>query len=324
VVPANLLNVPSPNVFQEQCFDAKNPDNTLEPCSTTVDPTELTFAEDDQGGIHIPFDYTKIRIPKNGADPITRIIAGLSAAGRKQKGKDPAIYLPGREFLGTTPVPDPEGTSSDWRKPDIAPWRPADRPNEVGLIGTVEEDNSIVHIFPRLKVGWLCDSPDAENEACLAVERFASGGVEKCAEQDRWSAVCKTIMKPRFMACQGGPLDGMPCTRPAHCGPNGYCNGVPACQSEGDVWEPGKVKGSDPCNDDGDCKANEQCGYSLFNLHDRTDNLVYKVEKGAGKKERRGVCSNDRKEVCSSSPGGHSCASGNICEGYFLEAKGKK
>jgi hypothetical protein len=177
-----------------------------------------------------------------------------------------------------------------------------------------------------VKVGWRCDSLIAQDEACLAVEQFASGGAETCASQDRADvgATCEELLVPVYAAC-AGDYDGMPCTRPAHCGPFGTCNGAPKCQKLNEVWEPNKNKGSNECATEADCAADEQCGYSLFDLSDLSGkNLIAKIKKGPGNKVRRGACDEGKHDVCSNAQDGKSCNAGIDCLGYHLEAHGKK
>lgn len=161
----------------------------------------------------------------------------------------------------------------------------------------------------------------------MAVEQFATGGVEICAAQDRsgLGPTCEALLIPQFAACSGGPYDQMPCTRPQHCGFLGFCNGAPKCQKKGEVWELNNNKGSNACKIDGDCKATEQCGYSLFDLEDRSGkHLTAKIKNGAGNKPRRGVCKDAPGDVCSNAGGGNSCGSNTDCIGFHLEAHGEK
>jgi hypothetical protein len=128
----------------------------------------------------------------------------------------------------------------------------------------------------------------------------------------------------------------MPCTRPAHCGAASSCDAKLQCQKKGAVWknkaEKEKEKDNNGresgcCKDDDDCNPGEQCGYSLFNLDDRSGkNLVAKIERGARKKQRRGVCQDpvSKFPTCSNAANGKDCAAGVECVGYRLEALGKE
>ena len=319
VVPASVVNVPKKNDFQKNCF-GPDPGNGLEACEE--EPTRLDFTEDKEGNVYIPFDFADL-IDDGSGGTITRIVSGLTATGRQKKREDPRIRIPGREFVGSTPYGDPNGTSTNWRKPEIEVYQPADRPEEFGLKGHIDKPDAILRLHPRLAVGWRCDSDTHTGEACMGVEQTSSGGVESCAAGDRPNATCTPLSKPEYAACSGGPLDGMPCTRPAHCG-TGACNGVPKCQPLNDsVWKPGLNSGTTPCKTGDECGNNERCGYTLFDLGDRK-NVVYDVESGFWKKKRRGVCEDDKKEICRGGDGGTACSSGAACVGYHLEDHGKK
>jgi len=327
IVPANLIAVGTPNVFHEQCFGDEGSNDDLMPCRPTANsnqpPSEIAFTVDAQGGVHFPFDWEEIIKRKDGTGPVVRMVAGVTATSRKQKGEDPQVFLPGREFVGSNPLADPNGNSTDWRKPEIQILQSPNRPHESGLIGYVDKKDSIVHVYPRLPVGWVCDSPTATGEGCLGVEQQGNDGVEECAAGDRFGATCAPLLVERFFACEGGPYDGLPCTRPSHCGVQGTCTGEPKCQSKGRVWEPNPSTGSTPCQFDSQCGAGQQCGFSLFDASDRNGILYWKLEKGGNSKDRRGACKDTPKNACKSTGSGSLCGS-DVCAGFHLQAMDEK
>jgi hypothetical protein len=343
------------NDFMERCENPSSPDPDLAACE---DKRKILKLWDDQcGGVHIPFDWARIRKDNSTNPPtdITRWVAGRSATSRMQKGNlaGERIWIPGREFIGTTPFDDAQGTiaSIDWRKPEIDVWYPPGSPKEVGLRGTVDQADSIVHIFPRMPVTLACDGVTG-NEACMGVE---GGGGISCACGDRYpaSCTCKLLSPPLFFACDGGDFDEMPCTRHAHCNsapgssnPNGTCSRQPTCQQDGQngVWQSsGPAPAAVPATKTA-CWVNDTCqqavnrpwcGYRLFDLRDRKDapsipNVTPAIELDAdivkGGRARRGVCEGDRGKACN-----HNAANGcdqtadeGVCRGYTLRAEGKE
>jgi hypothetical protein len=341
----------SKNKFKEKCEDLPSPDPDLEKCDD--DRSILDFWEDACGGVHIPFDWTEIRKDTSTSTDVTRRVAGRSATSRTESGhlSSKRIWVPGREFVGSTPWNDPQGTAAttDWRKPDVEVWVPAESPEEFGLRGSVDQPDSIVHIFPRMPVSLACDGV-AGDEACMGVE---GGGGISCACRDRYpvGCVCKDVDPPKFFACDGGDFEGMPCTRHQHCNskpgspnPDGSCTQKPTCQKDGKqgVWEsPGSSAGT-ACWADGKCTQVAQhpwCGYRLFDISDRKHPVYPKqrqldAEINTGGRPRRGVCKGDkgkRNKVCNH-VAGNNCnladcdQNATVCEcrGYTLRAEGKK
>ena len=262
--------------------------------------------------------------------------------GRKEPSESPRIWVPGREFLGSTPLADPQGTSPgvDWRKPDIDVWYPGKQ--EFGLQGTVDQENSIVHVFPRLRTDLVCAGTAGAN-ACMGVEQQSDGGLRFCACKDRREADCTcdpALATSRYFACGDGKYRGMPCTRDRHCNPDGLCNGTPHCHKSGEVWVEGTPDDTGKeCTVDNDCDTEagkRQCGYRLFNLEGGVENpgggapspkagiiaLDAKITPGGGRK-RRGVCEPDATQPCSNGGAGSppGCTQGD-CRGYALRAAG--
>ncbi len=306
-------------------------------CPTTgTDLPDISMWLDKCGGVHVPLVWKDIR--PNGINP--RVL-GRTAIGRgKKPHSDPPVRLPGREFVGTTPVADPGGNlpTTKWRRPDIDLWVRSAKDQDFGLKGVVDEDDSIVHIFPQLPVSLVCEDTPGRENACLGVERQSDGkfGVEcACTDSQEPGCSCTTLSSPaRYFVCtaNGGKTEGMPCTRDRHCNPRGSCDGVPHCQLPGAVWD-GRNDGQFECRRDTDCPPAghpelSQCGYRLFDLREALEGssggdnptgeikLEFKVKPGGRK--RRGVC--DDGTPCGNG-GGHgepgTCATGE-CRGRKL------
>ena len=349
------------NDFHALCDDLPNQPADLAQCadaSPTPPDAALDLWEDSCGGVHIPFDWSKIRKDNSTTPPtdITRVVAGRSATARTTKGsdkhssnkkEDERTWIPGREFMGSTPWAGPQGTAAttDWRKPEIDVWYSEDFPHEIGLRGSTDGPDSIVHVYPRMPVSIVCkNSPD--DEGCMAVT--GHGGVS-CACRDRYPADCEchVVGPPKYFACENGEFDWMPCTRHDHCNskfgssiPDGTCTRQPRCMKDDrtGIWGyPGPPPTvGDPCWSDEGCKddPNRQCGYRLFDLGDRKNdtpskpNLIVLDKEiphspGPGNRVRRGACKGDRKEVCTTAT--KSCAPDDQpCLGLTLRAEGKR
>ena len=302
-------------------------------------PTGMDAWEDDCGGIHFPFNWKHIRRDAAGNE-IDREVAGYSAISRKERAQPPHALIPGREFIGSTPWNHAGGGgSTDWRFPKIEVDN--SRAEEIGLKGPVDKDRSIVHIFPRMPVGVICDTPGLD-EACMAVEgRIKHKGIECACEDGHPSPCgCKTISPTKFFACVDPSVlpdsrDGMPCTRHDHCGSNGKCMGQPFCRPQKKIWLPGRRNtGAQKCWRDSTCPGGQQCGYRLFDLSTHVDSVALgsgRIERdatirpGVGRKQR-GVCKDNRTEVCDNKSGNPTkCLNDppNVkCRGYILEALG--
>ena len=327
----------SKNVFKEKCEDSSPPATDLESCDD--DRTELQLWEDSCGGVHIPFDWDAIRKNTTTNTDVTRVVAGRSATARAEKGKlaDSRIWVPGREFLGSTPWDDITGTvtPADWRKPDIEVWYPSASPEEIGLRGSVDELDSVVHIYPHMPVSLACGGVSGE-EACMAVE---GGGGIQCACRDRYAADCDCIKlaSPKYFACEGGDFDHMPCTRHRHCNskpgsgnPDGTCSRKPSCRKDGKhgVWPAAAAPSNTECWDKHACgTAHPQCGYRLFDISDRKDHPTHpgridlNAEIATAGASRRGVCEANPNTKCNPSS---QCSGSVKCRGYMLRAEGEK
>jgi hypothetical protein len=350
--------------FRAQCedVDVPSPDPDAAKCSTAqIKPTTLSFWQDVCGGIHIPFDWTEIRKDKDDKE-INRIVAGHSGLSSTLATVGLRVWVPGREFIGSTPYDDPQGTkdTTDWRRPDVDVWY-SGMPESIGLIGTTDQKDSIVHAFPRMLARAACNVTTGD-EACTSVEGRYSGSGRNCACRDRYAAdcSCKPLNPERYFACTGAAeVEGMPCTRHAHCNnpevgkPNGTCSGQPTCRprtSDG-VWAKGKKhdtgtkcwndepckavrlcsnKDTESCVADSDCPASGTCsetwcGYHLFNFDDRKQNGIITLDteiKTGGSRVGRGVCKKDSTKVCNNDTGNpKACgASDGSCRGYTLQA----
>ena len=268
------------NLFHQVCeADPTAPhDPSLAKCNEPPANQTLWLWQSDCGAIHVPFDWTDIRIRQTpeGSKSVTREVDGRSGVGRARDADNRRIWIPGREFVGSTHRDDPSdcGTYSRWRLPSIDVFYP-DGPEtaELGLSGAVDQDNSIVHIFPRRPAVLLCK--DGFPRACMKVEEHAGiacscpPGVtpcecvdsRRCSSGDRKGTVCMTnddcasaapggsdgICEDAFMhfACNGGDREDMPCTNDDHCkrrttgGTDGRCTRQPRCQPAGAVFRSG-------------------------------------------------------------------------------------
>ena len=299
---------------------ACEPDGTgpCPPAGAPLDDVKVWL--DECGGAHVPLLWENV-LPIDGG----RIgVGGRTGIGRGSSPyKGSPIKLPGREFVGSTPVADPEGdgTGVDWRRPDIEPWELTSNDLDFGLKGTVDKPDSVIHIYPQLPVSLFCEggSGDTEN-ACFGVERKAPPNESEfevtCACTDRHPVGC--TCKPqsstaRLFVCgsDSGSQRGKPCTRDSHCG-SGTCNGVPHCQKPPAVWTGQNDSTGHKCYVSEDCPPKDditkdqdltQCGYRLFDLREAIDtpdgdgslptgriNLDSKLKQNGHK--RRGMCEN--------------------------------
>jgi len=338
------INVPTLDVSTACETDITGPPRPNCPLGTPELP-DVPVWQDKCGGVHVPLSWKEVR-PTVDGEQINPRIYGRSAIGRAKPAKDAPIRLPGREFIGTTPVGDPCGVlpGTDWRKPDIELWPETPNDADFGLMGVVDEDDSIVHVYPQIPVSLVCKGTAVADNACLGVERQRHGkfGVV-CACRDRQPAGCScdTLASPaRYFVCGSNSdnLAGMPCTRDQHCNPGGSCDGVSRCQKPGAVWSVGaKVDEGPECRIDTDCppqgdpgnKHLTQCGYRLFDLREAIETpsigdkptgvikLNHKIKANGHK--RRGLC--DDGSPCSNgndpgAPGG--CTVGD-CRGRILK-----
>jgi hypothetical protein len=334
-------NVQLPNSLQANNFAkaCENEDSTLPACQPPGTLPDLKMWQDRCGGVHIPFTWVDIRTQSGGVT-INRGVKGRSGVGREKPAENPRIWVPWREFLGSTPIADPQGTMPgvSWRRPRINVWYTPEAPEEFGMEGSVDQDDSIVHVFPRLRANLVCSGTGQAN-ACMGIEQETTGGFVTCACADLGAADCTCdppLVTARYFACGSGPSRGMPCTRDKHCNPGGRCDAKPHCQEPGAVWKGTPDETARDCTVDDDCETEAvktQCGYRLFNLEDAIENapptgpksgiitLDAKVT-GGGPRKRRGGCKTGG-AACSNNPSGTpaACAQGD-CRGYLLRAGG--
>ena len=322
-----LVGLPPATSFGTQCTcacpDPASPECQCSASTCAGQATEMKWYVDTCGldGIHAAFDWTKVLIADHG-----RGVVGFSAAGRDGEAQTSLpIAIPGREFVGSTGLPpNPPG---DPRLPAINVLNDPSRPQEVGLIGVVDKPSSVLHIFPRFPVGQICRSADSQSEGCVAVAQSSVGGLETCPcdlDRQAMGCSCAAINPSQFFACRGGEFEGRPCTRPAHCGPGGVCDGHPSCQPRNSVWTKGAgLSKTNLCWTDRDCAAAQQCGYALFNSSDKRDSPSNATDRivtlehlvtPAGR-NRRGVCPDN--SSCSRTK---QCGGAN-CIGYGLQAR---
>ena len=323
-VPCGLQGIPSfMNDFSAAC---EAEPNTPPSCPGGALPP-LKAWQDSCGGVHFPFDWSGIRQEVNGMKP-PREVRGRTGVGKSKSDENPAVWVPGREFVGSTA--DAEGTSSDPLKPLIEVWDESEE--EYGLQGTIDQDVSFVHVFPRLRTQLVCAGTTG---ACMGVQQTATGGEVFCACRDAHlpGCTCDELPEARYFMCGNGPRRGMPCTRDRHCQPGGRCNAKPRCQKEGEVWTGLHGITGVECTVPADCSSPKpQCGYRLFNLqeaiepepgnpHPTTGIVVLDSKVVGGGRKRRGVCKVSGKPCGNGNGNGPgACGANDECRGYQLRA----
>jgi len=314
--------------FSDQC--TADPDNPigLPGCDEHADTLKIYV--DECGNLHLPFKWDGLL----SSSVSTRLVSGTSAVSRHVEAhdkRDVGVWVPGREFVGSTPLADAGGNSTDWRLPNVDVFW--DKESQAfGLRGLVDKkEDSVIHVVSRLPVTVVCK--DAPVEACMAVEEEYGVSKVTCACRDSRLADCgcKKEASPadaNFFACEGAH-DGMPCTRTRHCIPGGTCTGQPKCQDKFAVFSE-KAPGSTSCWKDSDCPTDKQCGYSLFDFTNRMDSAATRTVtldvdiKGTATRKRRGVCQKSAGEVCVPSTVSNCNGGANdFCEGYTLMGHGK-
>lgn len=316
---------------------------------------ELVFWRSKCGGIHFPFSWGEIRAdPADPNDPDKnkdRVLAGMTATARKKKsGIERRIYLPGREFVGSTDCvslcSDPPCTNAgDWRIPEIDIWAEAAGATTLGLTGVVDKNASVIHVYPRTKAAIQCKDPNdsTKRQGCMKVDRYQGDRRSVCACRDREPVGCDCLptATPRFFECEAPPnwagayeFAGLPCTRHGHCPFGGYCAADPTCVDEDkSVWRKSVTPGAATCQDDGECSGGEVCGFRLFDFADRVDattsvgKLRRKITGAPNAKHTRGYCSNKRDKKCKKNQSCQSpaiCGLGQTCEctGFLTTAEG--
>jgi hypothetical protein len=315
------------NTFKQMC-EVDETGSGL--CTDPPTESSLFMRQDSCGRLHIPFKWDGIFT----TTPV--VLAGYSATSRKRLGEENRIWIPGREFVGSTPTAkgNYDDAITEWRKPDMTVVYPT--PTESGLKGVVDKATAAtVHIFPNYEVKVLCETPSSSGvpEACEGVDRGVNASIPNCACRDRYDAdcTCKIEEPGRYFACVGGDRENMPCTRHHHCNdkdgaPGGLCNGKPLCREDGAVY---RADSNGPtgaaCETNADCSEGlPQCGFRLFDLSAQKDNgqsmiqLDRRLKKGARK--RRGACVDTTTSSCNNLDENHDpkgCSSGE-CRGYRL------
>jgi hypothetical protein len=313
-------------------------------------PSTLRFWRSECGAIHFPLDYTTIR-RKRLADgtsiSIDRNLAGRSGVGRQLDADARRIFVPGREFLGSTPPQDVSASAPEtrWRFPDVETWYPAGaESSELGLRGSVDKDKSIIHVFPRRPAFSTCvDNANVEH-GCMGIGQlgvFCARDHPSTAQ----SACTATSGLGKNFSCQGGGRDNMPCTRDAHCArkdadepSDGTCSRKPICRPKGTVWRYRRLEaypgGGNTCWSDSDCQTTEQCGYSLFDFTGRVDadglhtldtTVVTAASATTVARKRRGACVGDETTACTNGTSSDPplCKTNRRCRGYALSAEGE-
>jgi hypothetical protein len=317
---------------------------------------EIAFWRSKCGGIHFPFSWGEIRAdPADPNDPDKnkdRVLAGMTATARKKKqaGVEHRIYLPGKEFTGSTDCvsqcSDPPCTNAgDWRIPEIDLWAQAAGATTLGLTGVVDKNASVIHVYPRTKAAIQCKDPNdpAKRQGCMKVDRYQGKRRALCACRDREPVGCDCLQTatPRFFECEAPPnwtgayeFAGLPCMRHDHCPFGGYCSADPTCLDEDKaIWKKNASLGTVSCQDETPCANGEVCGFRLFDFSERVDattgvgKLRRKVTGAPNSAETRGYCSNKRDKRCKkhqNCKGAAICSLGQTCEctGFLASAEG--
>jgi len=323
------------NNFRKEC-DGLGDGATSDLVTCGADAEELVISvHPDNGMLEIPFNYTSIRKYKpeqHHPDPADRELSGVSALSRGpgvMQGDLARVFVPGREFLGSIAPGDKPGNP---RRPDIDVQAPLAGSHELHVKGSVDQDRSIVRFYPRVPVALVCgENPE---QACQTFARSGDDETPICAceeagKKDGCSDLCRKLDDPRYYECEGGYFDGLPCTRPNHCGEGSTCSAQPQCTPRFATWRTYGVLPQNKCWSDADCTTAgfPQCGYQLFNFASRVpgsgDNYYpAQYEIGSTTPDQVGVCQGDRNVACSNAV---ACpADIDPCLGYSLRAHGKK
>ena len=317
------------NDFRKECDGlGDGATSDLVPCRADADGLSITVHTG--GMLEIPFSYEAIRKYKDehhkpkSAD---RELSGRSALSRASQVGFGRIFVPGREFLGSVA---PGSNPGNPRRPDIDVSNPLAGTQELQVTGSVDQDASLVRFYPRVPVAFVCGSNP--EQACQAFSRAGEAEKAICAceeagKDDGCEGVCQPLVDPRYYECEGGAFDGLPCTRPRHCGEGGTCSAKPRCVPALATWNIYSVIPQNACWSDAECTTAgfPQCGYRLFDLASRAPAGVYTTQYeivGTTAPDQSGVCKNNRNIGCSNSL---ECPSGNgPCLGYSLRAHGTK
>lgn len=335
---AQLPNSLKTTKFREQCADKSGNPLDFPKCQSSATPHKADIYVDACGNLKIPLDFADLLDTAKQVDK--RVLSGKSAMSRFKEGgpsDTDRMWIPGREFIGSTPYNDAFGGFSSWQLPKMSVFYD-DGSQAFGIRGLVDKtDAHIVHVVPRRPVTWLCDvGAGADPEACEKIEEEFGVVKTLCACADARTADCKCqpelpADQAVYFACKGGTFDGMPCTRSAHCNPGGTCTRQPKCQKKKAAVfsENSPDGGTTPCWQDKTCTAaDEQCGYDLFDFRNRVDaNNVYTLDSKIKKNvdpNRRGVCKGSIGTVCNNQNEDTKCtAADDACVGYALTAEGQ-
>lgn len=343
-VTCDLEQLPSPDVlkptkFLDQCMDKSGNPGSLPKCTWAGLAQKMDIYVDACGNLKIPVDFQGLLDTSKKPEGEPRILSGKSAVSRfKDEGtEDSQLWIPGREFIGSTPSGDAKGIVSDWQLPKMSVFY-EDSSQTFGIRGLVDKQGShYIHIVPRRPVRYRCEVAAGEDpEACEKVEEEFGVVKTMCACSDSYGLDCK-CQPPlpeglaEYFACRGGKFDGMPCTRPAHCREEGgTCTRQPKCQTKKSAVfsENSPDGGTIPCWREETCTpTGEQCGYDLFDFRDRVKgNNIYTLDSKIKKNvdpNRRGVCKGSIGTVCNNQNEDTKCTAANdVCVGYTLTAEG--
>lgn len=253
--------LPPPTNYAALCTAPAFPNG---PCTGAANGTARMTVDGD-GNILVPLDWSGILV-RHDAVPVPRLLQTTSAVDAFDGLVGP-IKIPGPAFL--------ESFSPEGRKlPPLFEERAnLDSATALKLFGSADAAYTVLRI-DRRAVRGRCEAADgAPGRGCAADFECPAG------------QACR-----RFLACAGGPFDGLPCTGDADacstggsaaCQPTtctrcagGARAGLP-CRGPADCADTPTIgpvidcaPGSDPCFSDLDCPGSE-CGAGLFDFSTR-------------------------------------------------------
>ena len=291
--PAHLVALAAPNDFQTVCWRYRG---GTPHCKGGAGGVRFTL--DESGNVVIAMRWRNI-----GAGPRKRALRGSSSIDAFAGLRAP-IVVPSAEFLDSS---DLHGTPFGTR-PFFIPEKRTDRPLELTLLGHADKGESVLRIFRRRLWDHVCTGGPNAGQACEAAPQ------DEREKDDCPGARCAAEARSRFFACAGGARDGLPCTRPHHCG-EGRCLPGSVC------YTPAGAPTAKACSTDADCGAGEECGRGLFDLRNRPEDHPGTIAETPGTRVP-GVCDLGDNEGarCTSTSECNPRGSGARCVAYRGEA----
>jgi len=297
-----LMVLPSSNDFQTVCDDDAG---DLPHCRGTSKHLNITV--DSIGDLYIPMRWRNILRLKDDGLTLDKRQVRCSSAVQPFADHGGRIAVPSAAFLESwTPVGTAFGSA-----PVFIPQQLPDRPKELTLFGTTDQDDSVLRIRRRRLWRNACDAGVNAGQACEPAPQDDEAIVD-CPE-----AQCAAQESDAYYVCVGGQRDTLPCTRPHHC-PGGKCRAAGKCLLA--LSDAGTGR---DCLTDAQCDAGEECGRGLFEFRNRTTtNGVVEFPRSANS-DFPGVCDagNEGGKPCKSSAACNPLLFGKTrCVGYRAEA----